>query len=145
MSVHHGVWLQAWGAQQRVEMGEPNKTPQGSREDLNSSIITESQAAAMSPDCRVPAEFFPPCLIYPLFHPLSLLFWSQVSQYNSAVPGLWLLCGDRGQIHTQTEHLLSHRHGHTRAEVHKHTATQIQIDRDRNSLLSTCRTCFPYV
>ncbi len=50
-SVYHDVWLQACRAQQRVEMGESNQAPQGAQEDLNSSIITESQAAAMSPDC----------------------------------------------------------------------------------------------
>ena len=54
--VQHDVWLQACRAQQRVEMGESNQAPQGTQEDLNSSIITESQAAAMSPDCCVPVE-----------------------------------------------------------------------------------------
>lgn len=49
--VYRDVWPQACRAQQRVERGESNLAPQGTQEDLNSSIITESQAAAMSPDC----------------------------------------------------------------------------------------------
>lgn len=39
------------------------QSPTGCTEDLNSSIITESQASAMSPDCRAPMEFSPS------FHP----------------------------------------------------------------------------
>lgn len=55
MYLYDGVWLQAW-TQQKVGTGESNQAPQGVQEDLNSSIITESQAVAMSPDCRVPME-----------------------------------------------------------------------------------------
>lgn len=53
--LYDGVWLQAW-TQQKVGTGESNQAPQGVQEDLNSSIITESQAVAMSPDCWVPVE-----------------------------------------------------------------------------------------
>lgn len=50
--------MYVWG-----EGGGVKRRPTGrTQRDLNSSIMSESQAAAMSPDCRVPAELslFPP-------------------------------------------------------------------------------------
>ena len=136
VSVYHDAWLEACRAQQRVEMGESNQAPQGMQEDLNSSIISESQAAAMSPDCWVPVDLslspspvslsrtfsvplFPPP---PLSLSLSLLALGFIVDF-SCVPGLWLLLCGRGQILTQT---YVHPYTQTRAstQTHRHTNTR---------------------
>lgn len=53
-------------------MGESKEGPQGTQEDLGSSIISESQAAAMSPDYWFPVDpSLAPSLS--LFFALSLL------------------------------------------------------------------------
>lgn len=49
------VWLLAW-TQQRVKTGESEEGPRGTQEDLGSSVISERQAAAMSPDYWFPMD-----------------------------------------------------------------------------------------
>ena len=88
--------------------------PPGTQEDLGSCVISESQAAAMSPDYWFPVDLS-------IFSPLSL------PDYGT-VPGLWLLCYGRGQIQTNPHTLVhtdvdthTHTGAHNRAEAQSHT------------------------
>lgn len=148
-------------------MGESERAPQGAQGDLNSSIITESQAAAMSPDCRVPVElslFLPLSLaLLPLLLPFfSHYFFFAPPHYFFCAPPLYLSffgSRDRSRLgrcsgplactswqgpiaHT---HPLSLTHTHRRActqagKKKKKAGAQTHIDRDRNSLVSYLST-----
>lgn len=111
VSLYHDVWLQACKAQHNVEIGESNKAPQGAQEDLNSSIITESQASAMSPDCRAPAEFSPSS--HPLSPAISLILALGIAADYGAVPGFWLLCYGRTQTRANPTPAQEQTHSHT--------------------------------
>lgn len=114
-------------------MGESNPAPQGTQEDLNSSIITESQAAAMSPDCWVPVELslslslsIYPSFCLPLSLSISLFLALGIAVDYGAVPGLWLLRYGEGQIHTQT-YTRSCTHIEANTQTWRNTNTQTGI------------------
>ena len=143
---HYDVWLKACRAQQRVEMGESNQAPQGKQEDLNSSIITESQAAAMSPDCRVPAELCLSSSYSPFPFYLSLFGTGHRSRLRCCSRPLASM--PRQGPNTCTNRTPTQACTRTNTQEYKRAAIQTQIDRGSNSLdslLSTCRTCSPYV
>lgn len=114
-------------------MGESKEGPQGTQEDLDSSIISESQAAAMSPDYRLPVDPSLPPSLY-LFLPLPLVDYGMV-------PGLWLLCYGRGQIQTHPHTLVHtdeqiHTRTHTHTCAHNNKKAQTHADGDGNWLIS---------
>lgn len=96
-------------------MGESKGGPQGVQEDLDSSIISESQAAAMSPDYWFPLDPSLAPSLY-LFLPLPLVDYG-------TVPGLWLQRYGRGQIQTHP-HAFVHTDAPCEARTRAHNNPQ---------------------
>lgn len=103
------------------------------QEDLDSSIISESQAAAMSPDYWFPLDPSLAPSLY-LFLPLPLVDYG-------TVPGLWLRRYGRGQIQTHP-HAFVHTDApfEARTRAHNNTQTGIGSSPSLICLLHMCST-----
>lgn len=100
------------------------------REDLGSSIISKSQAAAMSPDYWFPLDPSLAPSLY-LFLPLPLIDYGMI-------PGLWLLRYGRGQIQTPP-----HTFVHTDAQIDTRTHNNTQARMETGSSLICLLHMFP--